>query len=303
MRANHLLPLAIILPVLVIFVAPADAASRGQYEVSFEKSSFKYGEPFQYTITFSGSRDPDVDHIQTRIINKATGMASEWSDVKLEGMKIQVTTDIIGAPFDKKGTYKLQTIYSESKLMVHGGGEFELLDDADPETSQGTMHFLSIPEQLNAQIQYSDIVCKQGLQLEERMRNGPVVCIKPEHRDELLKRGFIHDPSSEPEGLAFERLKNTYKESESIAFALWFKGMADPCSYATANIIDSTGNIVWSLDKPDYKCPLGNTPEYFEKSFGPVIYEMPVLTAGKYKVVAHFENQEISKEIMVKKPQ
>lgn len=299
MKTIHLLPLALILPVLVIFATPADA-SRGDYLVSFEKPSVKYGEPFQYTITFSGSRDPNVNHIQTRIINKATGMASEWSDITLDGTKTQVTTDIIGAPFDKKGTYILQTIYSEPKLMAHGGGEFELLDDADPETSQGMMHFLSIPEQFNAQIQYSDIVCKQGLQLEERIRNGPVVCIKPEHRDELLKRGFIHDSSAEPEGLAFERLKNTYKESEPIAFALWFKGMADPCSFATMHIFDGIGTRIWSLDEPSYKCPLGEAPEYLEKDFGPILYEQPVLSAGKYKVVANFENQEIEKEITVK---
>jgi hypothetical protein len=299
MKTIHLLPLALILPVLIIFATPADA-SRGDYLVSFEKSSVKYGEPFQYTITFSGSRDPDVNHIQTRIINKVTGMASEWSDIMLDGTKTQVTTDIIGAPFDKKGTYILQTIYSEPKLMSHGGGEFELLDDADPETSQGTMHFLSIPEQFNAQIQYSDIVCKQGLQLEERIRNGPVVCIKPEHRDELLKRGFIHDPSTEPEGLAFERLKNTYKESEPIAFALWFKGMADHCSFATMHIFDSAGTRIWSLDEPDYNCSLGEAPEYLEKDFGPVLYEQPILPVGKYKAVANFENQEIEKEIIVK---
>lgn len=299
MKAIHLLPLALILPILVIFATHADA-SRGQYLVSFENPSVKYGESFHYTITFSGSKDPNVNNIQARIINKATGMASEWSDITLDGTKTQVSTDIIGAPFDKKGTYILQTIYSEPKLISHGGGEFEMLDDADPETSQGAMHFLSIPEQFNAQIQYSDIVCKQGLQLEERIRNGPVICIKPEHRDELLKRGFIHDPSAEPEGLAFERLKNTYKESEPIAFALWFKGTADHCSFATMHIFDSTGTRIWSLDEPNSKCALGEVPEYLEKDFGPTLYELPVLSAGKYKVVANFENQEIEKEIIVK---
>ena len=299
MKAFHLLPLALILPVLLIFATSADA-SRGQYLVTFEKPSVNYGESFQYTIAFSGSRDQNVNHIEARIINKATGMASEWSAIQLDGTKTQVTTDIIGAPFDKKGTYILQTIYSEPKLIAHGGGEFELLDDADPQTSQGTMHFLSIPEQINAQIQYSDIVCKQGLQLEERNRNGPTVCIKPESRDELLKRGFIHDQASEPVGLALERLHSTYKESQPISFDLWYKGTADPCSYATMDIFDDSGKAVWSLDRPSYKCPLGNTHEDLEKEFGPILYEQPVLPAGKYKIVANFENQKLEKEITVK---
>jgi len=299
MKTIHLLPLALILPVLLVFATSADA-SRGQYLVTFEKPSVKYGESFQYTIAFSGSRDQNVNHIEARIINKATGMASEWSDIQLDGTKTHVTTDIIGAPFDKKGTYILQTIYSEPKLIAHGGGEFELLDDADPQTSQGTMHFLSIPEQINAQIQYSDIVCKTGLQLEERNRNGPTVCIKPESRDELLKRGFIHDQTSEPEGLALERLHSTYKESQPISFDLWYKGMADPCSYATMDIFDDSGKAVWSLDESSFKCPLGNTPENLEKEFGPIVYEQPVLPAGKYKIVANFENQKLEKEITVK---
>lgn len=299
MRTIHLLPLALILPVLVMFATSADAG-RSDYIVSFEKSSVKYGEPFQYTVTFSGLHDPNVNYVKARIINKATGMASEWSDIALDGSKTRVTTNIIGAPFDKKGTYILQTIYNTPKSIAHGGGEFELLDDADPQTSQGIMHFLSIPEQINAQIPYSDIVCKVGLHLEERQRNGPVICIKPESRDELLRRGVIHDQSKELGGLEFDGLKNTYKESEPIRFVLWFKGMADPCSFATAQVIDHIGNAVWNLDEPDYKCPLGNTPEYLEKDFGPTMYELPVLSAGKYKIVANFENQEISKEITVK---
>src|SRR5574338_602202 len=115
MKTIHLLLLALILPALVISATHADA-SRGQYLVTFEKPSVNYGKSFQYTIAFSGSRDQNVNHIETRIINKSTGMASEWSDVPLDGTKTQVTTDIIGAPFDKKGTYILQTIYSEPKL-------------------------------------------------------------------------------------------------------------------------------------------------------------------------------------------
>ena len=135
MKAIRFLPLALILPVLVIFATPADAG-RGDYIASLEKSSVKYGEPFQYTITFSSPLDPAAEHIKARIINKATGMASEWSEITLDGQKTQVITDITGAPFDKKGTYRLQTVYSEPKLTAYGGGEFELLDDADSQTSQ-----------------------------------------------------------------------------------------------------------------------------------------------------------------------
>lgn len=300
MKTIHFLSLALILPILVIFATPADA-SRGQYLVSFEKSSVKYGESFQYTIEFSGSRDPNVNHIQTRIINKATGMASEWSDITLEGTKTQVTNDIIGAPFDKKGTYILQTIYSEPKLTAHGGGEFELLDDADPETSQGTMHFLSIPEQFNAHIPFSEIVCKQGLELTERSLSAYPLCVKPESKDALIKRGIVHDRSQDPEGLVFDGF-DTYSESVPLDFAIWFKGNANTvCFNPKITVTDSTGQGVWSSEDPHASCDT-DEPKYLESTYrlNTIAYDYPILSIGKYTITAQFENYKVSKEITVK---
>lgn len=301
MKKIHLLPLALILPILIVLATPADA-SRGDYRAYLEKSSFEYGEPFQYTITFSGLHDPNVNYIKTRVINKATGMASEWSNITLEGQETTVTTDIIEDPFDKKGTYILQTIYNPPKLFSYGGGEFELLDDADPETSQGKTHFLSIAEQFNAQIPASEIVCKQGLELVERSRNaGLPVCIKPETKVELLKRGFVHDRSQDPEGLVFDGF-DTYSESVPLDFAIWFKGNANTlCFTPKITVTDSTGQGIWSNEDPHDLCDT-DEPKYIESidRINTNSHDYPILSVGKYTITAQFENHEISKEIIVK---
>lgn len=303
MKAIHLLPLTIILPVLVIFATPADAG-KGDYVVSIEKPSAKYGEQLQYTITFSGSQNSDVDHIITRIINKATGMASEWSDITLEGSKTRVTIDIIGVPFDKKGTYRLQTIYSESRLTAYGGDEFELLDDADQGTSQGVAHFLSIPEQMNAHIKPSEIVCRSGLELTERSLSAWPLCVKPESKGALIKRGIVHDRSQDPEGLVFVGF-DTYSESVPLDFAIWFKGNANTVCFTPKIIVtDSTGQRVWSSEDPHDPCGI-DEPEYLESTYrlSTKMHDYPILSAGKYMITAQFENQEISKEIIVRESQ
>lgn len=215
--------------------------------------------------------------------------------------KIQVTTNIIGAPFDKKGTYILQTIYSEPKLMAHGGGEFELLDDADPETSQGNTHFLSIPEQFNAHIPFSEIVCKQGLELTERSLSAYPLCVKPESKDALIKRGIVHDRSQDPEGLVFDGF-DTYSESVPLDFAIWFKGNANTvCFNPKITVTDSTGQGVWSSEDPHASCDT-DEPKYLKSTYrlNTIAHDYPILSIGKYTITAQFENYKVSKEITVK---
>lgn len=299
MKTIHLL-LALIVPILIVYATHADAA-QGQYITSVEKHSFRYGEPLQYTVAFSGSQDPSVDYIKARIINKATGMASEWSEITLEGAKTQVTTDIIGAPFDKKGTYLLQTVYNPPKLIAYGGDEFELLDDADSQTLQGKAHHLSIPEQINAQIPASEIACSQGLDLVQKSRSAAPLCISPESKGDLIARGFVHDRTQDPEGMVFDGF-DTYSEWVPLDFMIWFKGTADAsCFQPKITVTDSLGDRVWSSDVPTSSCDADGS-QYLESTYrlNTIAWDHPVLTAGKYTIDATFENYTVSKEIIMK---
>ncbi len=190
-----------------------------QFEItmrpSLEKFSFKYGEPFEYTLEtkVTGPNQYYVgEHVKTRFINKAAGTASEWSDVTLENRETHVVTSITGHPFDKKGTYMLQTLYNPPRLFAYSDIDFELLNDADPNTLQGKAHILSPFEQVNAQIPFRETKCKDGLQPVLKYRTTVPACLKPDTKEKLVESGWAIEIKEISEEEATALVKKQYPE-------------------------------------------------------------------------------------------
>ena len=159
--------------------------------VTVDKNSLTYGEPFQYTITRTQIGGTGGEHVKTRIINIATGTASEWSDVTLEGGRnTNVTSMVLGHPFDKKGDYLLQLKYIHPISGITAFGEFQMLDDADQATLQGKPHLLSPHEQRFAGMLVQDVKCKEGLQLIKSIHYQMPACVKQETKQKLIERGL-----------------------------------------------------------------------------------------------------------------
>ena len=164
--------------------------------IVIEKEFVPYGDILQYTITRTQIRQTGGEELQTRIINKSTGMASDWSPITLESSRDTViTSKIIGQPFDKKGDYILEVKYTEQSRGTYIFAHFQLVTDADKTKSEGQSHFLSPRQQLYANIPFKDITCKDGLQLLKKSYNAPA-CVKPETVNKLLLRGWALDLSA-----------------------------------------------------------------------------------------------------------
>ena len=175
---------------MVSLLTPAYASPLVK-NVVFEKNSLKYGDSFQYTITRTQIGGAGGEHVKTRIINLATGTASEWSDVTLEGGRhTNVTGMVLGHPFDKKGDYLLQLNYRHPTLGFATFGEFQMLDDADQSSLQGKPHLLSPHEQSFAGMLVQDVKCKEDLQLIKSIHYQMPACVKQETKQKLIERGL-----------------------------------------------------------------------------------------------------------------
>ncbi|MGI0056747.1 MAG: hypothetical protein ACREAK_05160 [Nitrosarchaeum sp.] len=189
MKIIYLSPLALILPILIIFGTPTDASIIKYVEL--EKNSLLYGESFQYTIIRTQINGDGGEHVETRFINKSTGTASEWSPVTLEDDRHTiVTSKITGNPFDKKGDYILEVKYAHPNSGFLSYADFQMLDDADSTRLQGTSHLLSPNEQRYAGLLVQDIKCNEGLELIKKSNREMSACVKPETKQKLIQRGW-----------------------------------------------------------------------------------------------------------------
>ena len=173
-----------------VFFIPADA-SLIKF-IKLEKDSLMYGESFQYTITRTQIGGEGGEQLQTRIINKADGTASDWSSETLEGDRDTIiTSKILGHPFEKKGDYILEVKYPQQNSGFISYGEFKLLDDADTTNLQGKSHLLSPNEQRFAGFSIQEIKCNQGLELIKKPSMEMPACVKPDSVQKLVERGWI----------------------------------------------------------------------------------------------------------------
>lgn len=295
---SYLIPLAV---TAIVLFSWQHASASSPPDITIETSFFKYGDQIPYKVKMTHAPDSD-DHLKFRFINNETRFASDWSNLVLQGSPSIGTIPVVGPPFDKKGAYVLQFDYFGHKTGGGGYATIQLLDDAN-QTSQGTSHLLSPRQQILTQYVSSDIKCKTGLSLEQRTRNGDTVCVKPENKAELLKRGYLHDPAKDPDGLMFDGLRHTYDESEPLNFAVWYKGETTvSCFYPKIRITNDLGQRAWSNDPNDIGC-VPDTKRNIDAGYGvnQRNFDHPVLSAGKYTITAQFEGQQISQDITVKK--
>lgn len=291
------------------WIEPTDTASSiPSVSTYLQKDSFEYGELFQYTIQITADEKDYVGkEAKIRFVNKATGTASKLSHVTLESPTTVVNGKIEGVPFDKKGEYTLHMDFGSSRFHIVSTTHFELINDADKSGTTDKPVFLSPRAQMTSGILPEDITCKKGLQLEEKIRTGlrigAISCIKPEHREVLIKRGYIHDPSTEQDGIQLYGLKDVYSKSEPIKFEIWFRGITqESCFIPKIKILDQAQHEVWHPSR-SYNCGMEDLekPEFMNTDFkiNDRRESYPVLPAGDYTLFVQFEEHKISEKITV----